>query len=100
MLEIFEKNYYIDIDSISEKCQIQVKKKMDDGEENDENSVLEINVFKYDIIKMCIDRIFAEFNEEPEDEDYLLRKEIKTTPSFGIAFNTLINYDIIKEKYE
>lgn len=96
MLEIFGKEYYIDIDAISEKCQIQSKKIEDETEngKTEDKSVLEINIFKYEIIKMCIDRLLAEYDDENEDEIF---KEKKMTNSFKIAFNTLINYEIIKE---
>lgn len=99
MFEIFKKEYYIDIDAISEKCQVQNKNYEDENDngELEEKSVLEINIFKYEIIKMCIDRIFVEYDDEEEDEIF---KEKNISTPFKIAFNTLINYEIIKENYE
>ena len=96
MLEIFGKEYYIDINAISETCKIEHKEKVD-YIENNEETVLEINVFKYEIIKMCIDRLFSEFEEDSDENDKLLNKGVTMTTSFNLAFNTLIKYEIIKE---
>ena len=63
----------------------------------DEGS-LEINIFKYEIIKMCLDRVLSEF-EEPDDDMGLLQKD-NTPISFKIAINTLIKYEILIEDYE
>jgi len=96
MFEIFDKDYYIDIDAINDKCKIESHQIIND-KTNEEQSVLEINVFKYEIIKMCIDRIFSEYEEESDENDKLLHKEIPTSTSFNLAFNTLIKNEIIKE---
>ena len=98
MLEIFGKNYYIDIDQINEKCKIETQRNNTDQNENEtEQPVLEINVFKFEIIKMCVDRLFSEYEEENDENDKLLYKNIQMTTSFNLAFNTLIKYEIIKE---
>ena len=52
MVEIFGKEYYIDIDGITDKCRTGRTIKTDDEEDS-----LEVNIFKYEIIKMCLDRI-------------------------------------------
>ena len=95
MLKIFGQNYYLDIDEISEKCSIQSKTVLDEESDDDERPVIEINVFKYEIIKMCVDRVLAEFEDGEQDN---LFKDKNVSTSFGLAFNTLINYEIIKEK--
>jgi hypothetical protein len=41
---------------------------------------------------MCVDRVFAEFNEN--DDDNLFKKPLSV--SFNLAFNTLKKLDIIK----
>ena len=68
---------------------------MDEESDDDERPVIEINVFKYEIIKMCVDRVLAEFEDGEQDN---LFKDKNVSTSFGLAFNTLINYEIIKEK--
>lgn len=110
MFEIFGTEYYIDIDAISEKCSIQPKVRMEDeyktddireedseneGENNESETILEINVFKYDIVKMCLDKVLTESNNNEDDDEIFNGK--KTDTSFKLAFNTLINYEIIKD---
>jgi hypothetical protein len=95
MVELFGKAYYIDIDGITDKCRTGYTIKEED--ENDEESeATEINIFKYEIIKMCLERILGEV-DEPDDELGAFGKNTATT-SFKIAFNTLIKYKILIEE--
>ena len=91
MVEIFGKLYYIDLDGITEKCRTGNKIKDDDEEET-----LEINIFKYEIIKMCLERILGEVDDV--DEGMGAFAQNATTTSFKIAFNTLIKYKILIEE--
>ena len=91
MVELFGKNYYIDLDGITEKCRTGNKIKDDDEEET-----LEINIFKYEIIKMCLERILGEVDDV--DEEMGAFAQNSTTTSFKIAFNTLIKYKILIEE--
>jgi hypothetical protein len=91
MVEIFGKLYYIDLDGITEKCRTGNKIKDDDEEET-----LEINIFKYEIIKMCLERILGEVDDV--DEEMGAFAQNSTTTSFKIAFNTLIKYKILIEE--
>lgn len=102
MLEIFGKEYYVDIDAINEKCNIQARKVLDEeteltdeGAEELEKPVIEINIFKFEIIKMCIERVFAEFNDN-DDDDEIFKKTKTPSISFNLAFNTLKKLQIIK----
>jgi len=54
---------------------------------------LEINIFKYEIIKTCIERVLNEFEET--DEKLGEFGESNLSISFKIAFNTLIKYEIL-----
>lgn len=92
MVEIFGKYYYFDFDAITEACRT--------GESVDEfgNSSTEINVFKYDMIKLCIDRVLNEYDESDENMGVFAQKE--TTVSFKIAFNSLIKSGILVEDDE
>lgn len=90
MVEIFGKNYFIDIEGITEKCKTGNTIKNEDGNES-----LEINIFKYEIIKMCLDRVLNDF--EDVDEEIGAFAQNDTSISFKIAFNTLIKHEIIIE---
>jgi hypothetical protein len=69
------------------------------NDENDENSSEDesqtINIFKYEIIKMCIDRILDEVDDVDEEMGPFASNS--TTTSFKIAFNTLLKNQIILE---
>ena len=91
MVELFGKIYYIDIDGITDKCRTGNTIKDEDGGES-----LEINIFKYEIIKMCLERVLGEI-DEVDDELGAFGKNTSTT-SFKIAFNTLIKHKILIEE--
>lgn len=93
MVEIFGKNYYIDVDGITEKCKTGNTIKNEDDTES-----LEINIFKYEIIKMCLERVLNDFNEVDEEMGVFAQND--TGISFKIAFNTLIKNEILKEEDE
>ena len=93
MVEIFGKYYYIDIDGITDKCRTGKTIKTEDDEEED---TLEINIFKYEIIKMCLERILGEVDDV--DEEMGVFAQNSTTTSFKLAFNTLIKYKILIEE--
>jgi hypothetical protein len=102
MLEIFGKNYYIDVDQIIETCrptypskEIKPKKNTNNKPGSEEQGGLELNVFKFEILKACLERTFNEY--EDVDEKLGAFAENSASPSFKIAFNTLLKYDILKE---
>lgn len=86
-------NCYLDIDAIIEKCRTGKTIKDEDGED-----VTEINIFKYEIIKLMIDRLFDEFDDKEDDDVLSSIKGAKTSISFDIAFNSLYQYGLIKEE--
>lgn len=92
MVEIFGKYYYIDLDKITEVCRT--------GENVDEfgNTSTEINIFKYELIKLCVDRVLNEYDETDENIGVFAQKE--TTTSFKLAFNTLIKVGLLTEDDE
>jgi hypothetical protein len=101
MVKIFGKYYYIDIEGIVDKCTTVISTENKDSEiENEINSGLEINVFKYEIIKMCLERVLSEFQERNEDEDIGIFALSDVNISLKIAFNTLIKYNILIEDDE
>ena len=64
---------------------------MDEETDGGNKPIIEINIFKFEIVKMCVDRLFAEFDEE---DDKIFNKP--PSISFNIAFNTLKKLEIIK----
>ena len=114
MVEIFGKNYYIDLDGITERCRIEYKPKLkpklkgrkrkvdiiDEVEEIDDldEDPQAINIFKYELIKMCLERVLSEFNEDDEKMGALGLNS--STVSFKIAYNTLIKNNILIEDDE
>lgn len=91
MVEVFGKYYYIDLDTVTEVCRTGNTVKDDDGGES-----LEINIFKYEIIKMCLERVLNEFDESDEEMGLFAQKD--TTISFRLAFNTLVKNNILIEE--
>jgi hypothetical protein len=59
--------------------------------------IIEINVFKYELIKMLLDRVLNDFEDEMDDEIDIFSKSQSSSKSFNLAFNTLIQYGIIIE---
>jgi hypothetical protein len=93
MVNIFGKQYYIDIDGIVDKCKIE--NKITEVNDDTIDETLSINVFKYEIIKMFIDRLLNEIDEVDENMGEFASNT--TTTSFKIAFNTLIKNQILIE---
>jgi len=100
MDQFFRKQYYIDFDKIVDKCKITVVK--ENTEDNDDNENvkenLEINIFKYEMIKMCLDRVVNDFQES--EDDNILKGLKNEDRSFEIAFNSLIKSEILIEYTE
>ena len=65
MSNFLTKEYYIDLDGIVEKCKTDSSAKDEDGQD-----IIEINIFKYEMIKMLIDRVINEIDDYEEDENY------------------------------
>ena len=93
MVELFGKSYYIDVDGITKKCQTGDTLENEDGTKS-----LEINIFKYEIIKVCLERVLNEYEEVDEELGALAEEGLSI--SFKIAFNTLIKYEILIEDDE
>jgi hypothetical protein len=93
MVEIFGKLYYIDLEAVTRRCRTGNTIKDEDGNESNE-----INIFMYEILKMCIERVLNEFDEIDEEMGPFAQKD--TSLSFRLAFNTLIKNNIIIEEDE
>jgi hypothetical protein len=99
MIGLLGKNYYIDVDKVIEKCRPNYPtakpRKKRGSDEDDDRIGLELNIFKFEIFKACIERVLAEYNEK--EDDIPVFQEKSTTLSFRLAFNTLLKYDILIE---
>ena len=78
------------MDKIIEKC-----RPVHDVEEEVDERQLELNVFKFECYKSCIDRVLNEYVDEEDGITAFTSKA--STPSFGIAFNTLYKNQILRE---
>ena len=90
MVEVLGKYYYIDLENITKKCQTGNTILTEDGTET-----AEINIFKYEIVKVCLERILNEYQEVEENLGFLEDKVLSV--SFKFAFNTLLKYQILIE---
>ena len=93
MLEILGEKFYIDVDKIIEKC--RPFKPSESETFDDENRQAELNVFKFDCYKACLDRILSEFQEDDDQGVAAFTNKINN-PGFGIALNTLLKTEILK----
>jgi hypothetical protein len=93
MVEIFGKLYYIDIEAVTSRCRTGNTIKDEDG-----NETTEINIFMYEILKMCVERVLNEIDEVDEEMGPFSQKGV--TLSFRLAFNTLIKNNILIEEDE
>lgn len=102
MINFLNKEYYIDIDEAIKSCQIiepniveaknNNNNNNNDDEDDDNNDDLQINVFKFDIIKMCIDRVLNNYEDNQE-----ISNLYNDNKSFKVAFATLIKNKILIE---
>jgi hypothetical protein len=98
MIEIMGKHYYIDVDNAIQQCRPIYLPKKGRPKKIEEDRTLELNVFKFEIFKSCIERILLYEYTDDKDDDIAIFQE-KTLPlSFVIAFNTLLKYEILIEE--
>lgn len=86
MIEVFNENYYIDLD--------EIENFIDMGETTTTSGETEskINLIKFEMIKLMLEVILSE--SEIMDEKLGLKSNKLSIP-FKIAFNTLLNKKII-----
>jgi hypothetical protein len=95
MGNFFGKRYYIDLDNVTDKCEV---KKTEVTKEGVTTEGLEINIFKYEIIKMCLMRVLEDgYNEDKDSGDLPGLDLSNQSESFKLAFYTLIKNKIIFE---
>lgn len=110
MVTMFNKTYYIDLDRVMTACYVvntpqeeyleeeedieEEEEEEEDNEEYEETDTMQINVFKYEMIKMCIERVFNDFDS---NEDNMIPTFSKESQSYKLAFATLIKNKILVE---
>ena len=98
MVELYGKYYYIDLDAVTDRCRIEGRdKRVENEEDEDYDNSTSLNIFKYEIIKMCLERVLGEYEDEGQDEIFGAKN---SSSSFKIAFNTLIKNQILIEDDE
>ena len=95
MLKILGEHYYLDLDKIDEYIQI----KQDPLPSSDETGVIQtegtqINIVKYETIKLMLDVIMDDGDEVDET---LAGKGSEITIPFKLAFNTLLNKKLLNK---
>ena len=94
MLKILNEYYYLDLDKMEEMVNLPNKNKPV-GEESESESVEQhISVVKYDILKVMIEVLITESEEVDEK---LGPKSSELSIPFKLAFDTLINKQIINK---
>ena len=88
MIDIFGKNYYVDLDKIESYIDIEGTEDLVSSGSTEQK----INVVKYELIKLMLDVIFSEM--EMGDNKLGLKNSEISVP-FRLAFNSLLNKNII-----
>lgn len=100
MLEVLGKTYFIDVDKLVETCRPVYTEKEKIKNDKDDPKQLELNVFKFECYKSCLDRVLNDYQMEGDEDDMSAFTNKSTNTSFGIAFNTLLRKDIITTEDE
>ena len=102
MIDIMGKHYYIDVDNAIEQCRpVYPPKKGRPKKTEETETTLELNVFKFEIFKSCIERVLLyEYTEDKDDDDIAIFQEKSSPLSFAVAFNTLLKYKILIEEVD
>ena len=88
MLKILGEHYYLDLDKIDEY--IQIKQDSVSGE----TEGTQINIVKYETIKLMLDVIM---DDGDEIDETLAGKGSEITIPFKLAFNTLLNKKLLNK---
>lgn len=88
MFKVFNENYYLDLDEIEKYVQIESNDKTETDGEN------QFSIVKYEMIKLMVTIILDDYEEVDEK---LGRNAVNNlTPSFKLAFNTLLSKGLVK----
>jgi hypothetical protein len=89
------------VDKSIEQCRPVYPPKKGRPKKVEENeTTLELNVFKFEIFKSCIERVLLyEYTDDKDDEIALFQAK-SSSLSFAVAFNTLLKYEILIEEVD
>jgi len=87
MLKLFNEHYYIDMNEIEEFVNLEIISLS--GGSNEQ----QIKYVKYEMVKMMMEVLMT----EREDADEMLGKSASVSIPFKLAFNTLLNENILKK---
>ena len=87
MLKLFNEHYYIDLDTIEERVNLEIISLSGDSPEQ------QVKFVKYEMIKMMMEVLMT----EREDADEMLGNKSAVSIPFKLAFNTLLNENILKK---
>jgi hypothetical protein len=87
MLKLFNEHYYIDVNEIEDFVNLEIVTLS--GGSNEQ----QIKFVKYEMIKMMMEVLMT----EREDADEMLGNKSAVSIPFKLAFNTLLNENILKK---
>ena len=87
MLKLFNENYFIDMNEIEDFVNLEIVTLS--GGSNEQ----QIKFVKYEMIKMMMEVLMT----EREDADEMLGNKSAVSIPFKLAFNTLLNENILKK---
>ena len=90
MLKILGEHYYLDLDKIDEYIQIKQEPSSSSGETDG----TQINVVKYETIKLMLDVVM---DDGEEVDETLAGKVSEISIPFKLAFNTLLNKKLLNK---
>ena len=90
MLKILGEHYYLDLDKIDEYIQIKQEPSSSSGETDG----TQINVVKYETIKLMLDVVM---DDGEEVDETLAGKGSEISIPFKLAFNTLLNKKLLNK---
>jgi hypothetical protein len=99
MLEILGKKYYIDVDEVIKICRPVYETNGSEEEKKEQlfnGAQIELNIFKFEILKACIERVLNDY-EDLDEKLGEFAAEGSTSLSFKVAYNTLLKYNILIE---
>lgn len=88
MFKVFNEIYYLDLDEIEKYVQIEPNDKTENDSEN------QFSIVKYEMIKLMVTIILDDYEEV--DEKLGRNAANNLTPSFKLAFNTLLRKGLVK----
>jgi hypothetical protein len=90
MLNVLGENYYVDLDAIEEYLDMTDEVSV---EPTSGTTEMRINIIKFEMVKMMLETVLSEHDDV--DESLGIKSSTKTSIPFKIAFNSLLNKNLI-----